>query len=131
MALTTLPVLPMANAAASQPHAAHIAGIGLELRYTVDPTTYKKLEMMRTNAPSPICSTPDYDAQSQFVAKDGRDYLHCVDKNQLDPRSLMGRRVVMAVPFEKTGLYSVEVGRVSEKMKGIVLGVVIGSYTRE
>lgn len=126
MSLTTLTGSGEAAAAV-----ASSAGPTLQVRYRVEKGTYVKLGDQSAIGPAPICCAADFAPYSQFVVVSGRSYLHCVDKSQFSPGALMGKRAVVAVPFEKTGLHEIIIERVSEKMAGRVLGIVIGTYERE
>lgn len=125
MSLTTLTGSGEATTAAAP------AGPSLQVRYRVEKGTYVKLGDQSAIGPAPICCAADFAPYSQFVVAQGRKYLHCVDKAQFSPGALMGKRAVVAVPFEKTSLHEIMVERVSEKMSGRVLGIVIGTYERE
>lgn len=103
----------------------------LPVRYRVEVGAYFKLEQTKGLGTAPIGASASFIASAQFVAVIGGAYIHCVEPTMFAAGQEVGRRALVAVLFEKTGLVELKLVTLNGKPPGKVLGIVIGGYFTE
>ena len=126
------------------------ASRGMPIRFTVQKGVYVDLNERQDNesATSPMLPSLEFASAAQFVVSLGQSrgtLLHCVEPDQISHARVVGKRVLVGVERNATGLYEKVLGRAisveSENWRvetadgrtvvGKPLAVVIWSYVRE
>lgn len=125
----------------SSPEATGIRPVPNELRvrYRVEPGVFMDMSIInrKVYGSSGLVAINDYPAASQFavtVADDPRSTtLLCVEPDKVSVLQRSGRRCVVMVEREKTGLAEITLQKCDDegRVNGTMLGVVIGAFTRE
>lgn len=119
----------------------------LEIRYRVERGVYIDLKerIEADKATAPILPSSKYPSDCQFAVNSRGVILHCVEPKQVSASEAAGKRAILAVEREMTGLVEVVLGRVvsseNENWRietaegktgaGMPLGVVLYSYNPE